>query len=63
VTYADNFHVDQEDRFISIGISASSRILLVVHTEVERSGDVFVIRIISSRKATTSERKIYEEGK
>ena len=63
VTYADDFHSDNENRFISIGTSANSRILLVVHTEVDKSANTVVIRIISCRKAKASERKIYEEGK
>ncbi len=63
VTFFDDFHSGEEDRFISIGTSANSRILLVVHTEIEEIGDVFRIRIISSRKATASERKIYEKGR
>ena len=60
-TFLDDFHSDLEERFISIGTSANSRILLVVHTEIEETGDAFLIRIISGRKATGPERKIYEE--
>jgi|ERR1043166_1723232 uncharacterized DUF497 family protein len=62
VTYLDDLHSDDEKRFISIGMSTDSRILLVVHTEVNRIGDTILIRIISSRKATLSERRIYEKG-
>lgn len=61
ITFPDEFHSDYEERFISIGTSAGSRILLVVHTEHEQEGDVLLIRIISARKATASERKTYEE--
>jgi uncharacterized DUF497 family protein len=42
-------------------MSERERILLVVHTELEEIDDQIIIRIISSRKATLSERKIYEE--
>ncbi len=63
VTFLDEFNFAGEDRFISIGTSANSRILLVVHTEVEAVGGIFVIRIISGRKATAMERKIYEKEK
>ncbi len=63
VTFFDEFHSDDEDRFISIGTSENSRILLVVHTEIAEVNDTFLIRIISGRKATASERKIYEKGK
>ncbi len=61
ITYSDNFHSDREDRFISIGYSSKSRILLIVHTERQENDSVLVIRIISSRKATPTERKFYEE--
>ena len=60
VTFPDEYHSDAEDRFISIGCSARGRILLVVHTEREMAEDL-VIRIISCRKATPSERSVYEE--
>ena len=63
LTYADEYHSEEEDRFISIGASASNKVLLVVHTEREESGEVTIIRIISCRKATDSERRTYEEGK
>ena len=63
VTFFDSFHSDEEERFISIGTSASSRILLVVHSENVILKDTFVIRIISCRKAKVSEQKVYEKGK
>ncbi len=62
VTFPDDFSSDEENRFISIGNSTNNRILLVVHTEQDRKTDVIIIRIISSRKATASEREIYEQG-
>jgi uncharacterized protein len=61
VTFPDEFHSQAEERFISIGISTRERVLLVVHTEREEINELIVIRIISCRKATVSERKIYEE--
>ena len=63
VTFLDEFESGGEDRFISIGMSANSRILLVVHTEVDEMDGTYVIRIISGRRATATERKIYEKGK
>jgi len=45
-----------EDRFITIGRDFLSRILVVIHTFRD-----IVIRIISARKATAHERKMYEE--
>ena len=56
VQFYDEHHSEQEDRFIMLGLSIRSRILVVCHCERE-SGDV--IRIISARKATKSERKYY----
>jgi len=56
VQFYDEHHSEQEDHFIMLGLSIRSRILVVCHCERE-SGDV--IRIISARKATKSERKYY----
>jgi uncharacterized DUF497 family protein len=61
VTYPDDFHSDREDRYISIGYSTRNRILLAVHTEYQETAEILIIRIISSRKATPTERKFYEE--
>ena len=47
---------EKEDRFITIGMDFMSRILVVVYTFRD-----IVIRIISARKATPRERKMYEE--
>lgn len=46
-----------EQRFVSIGLDALNRILVVVYTY--RGAD---IRLISARRATSKERKYYEEG-
>lgn len=62
-TLPDDEHSDNEDRFISIGKSTNEKILLVVHLERQNKLNHVLIRIISCRKATTTERKIYEEGK
>jgi uncharacterized protein len=45
-----------EDRLILIGLSANSRLLLVVHAEVGRDA----IRIVSARKASPSQRRMYD---
>lgn len=63
VTFPDDFRFDNESRYISIGVSVTNKILLVIHTEFDRSTDAIVIRIISCRKATGLERRIYEKGK
>ncbi len=55
-TFPDDTHSDSERRFVSIGRSATGRVLVVIHTEV---GDV--IRLISARGATRREQKFYEE--
>jgi uncharacterized DUF497 family protein len=56
VTIPDPDHSENEQRFIDIGTSAKGHMLVVVYTE--KKGNV---RIISCRKATQRERKIYEE--
>jgi uncharacterized protein len=62
LTYPDESHSESEKRYISIGLSAGSRVLLVIHTELYRNTAGWVIRIISCRKATVLERKAYEEN-
>ena len=61
-TFPDRAHSISEPRFVTIGMSRRGRILVVVHTEVvvptERGN---VIRIISARRATSHERRFYEE--
>lgn len=52
----DPEHSDDEERFILLGLSSSLRIMVVCHC-YRSSGNV--IRIISARKATTSEAKFY----
>lgn len=63
VTYADELHSEMEERWVSIGMSGKERLLLVVHVEKIATDDFVLVRIISCRKATTSERKLYEENK
>jgi uncharacterized DUF497 family protein len=59
--FALQFYDDEtseEDRFLLLGLSNQSRILVVVHCE--RGGEEEELRIISARKATSSERQYYE---
>jgi uncharacterized protein len=56
-TIADPDHSNEEDRFITIGMSVTQRLLIVSHTE---RGDR--IRIISARELTFREREQYEEA-
>jgi|SRR5882672_10714544 len=62
VTFPDEYHSDEEQRLLSIGASSQNKILLIVHTETLESGDTIVVRLISARKATASERRVYEEN-
>lgn len=55
--FFDEAHSEIEDRFLLLGVSNLSRILLVCHCELE---DQETIRITSARKATAKERKLYE---
>jgi len=56
-TGRDPDHSVGESRYVTFGLSSSGRLLVVAHTD--RHG---VIRIISARPATRTERKIYEKG-
>ena len=56
-TAHDPDHSEDEDRFVTFGISSQGRLLAVSHTDRGNS-----IRIISARLATNAERKIYEDG-
>ena len=56
---SDRLHSIDEERFIIIGASNRLRILYVCHCY---RGVDDRIRIISARKATETERKIYERG-
>ncbi len=55
VTYDDPDHSEQEDRFITYGLSNQNRLLIVSHTPREER-----TRIISARQAMRQERSLYE---
>jgi uncharacterized DUF497 family protein len=59
VQFYDEEHSEEEDRFIMLGLSSESRMLVVCHCE-RHSGNT--IRIISARKATKKERSFYPKG-
>ncbi len=61
LTFPDDIHSIDEERFISIGYSNVNRVLLVVHTEETENDKQIIVRIISCRKATALEREIYEQ--
>jgi uncharacterized DUF497 family protein len=54
----DPDHSSREDRFVLLGLSAAGRTLVVCHC-YRASGNV--VRLISARKATATERKGYLE--
>jgi uncharacterized protein len=56
LTYPDPDHSLMERRFITVGMSSARRVLIVAHAD--RGAN---IRIISARKTTPQERKVYEE--
>jgi uncharacterized DUF497 family protein len=58
ITFLDEEHSDDEERYITIGLSNKNRLLLVAHTERDNT-----IRIISARKATKNEEKFYQEAR
>ena len=57
IEFYDNYHSDEEDRFLLIGRSIHLRIILVCHCFREKESK---IRIISARKATKNEQKYYK---
>ena len=57
LTVPDPAYSRHEQRYVDIGGSGRGRVLVVVYAE--RGAN---IRIISCRKATLSERRLYEEG-
>ena len=57
VTFDDPLHSDDEDRHLTIGLSAAGRVLIVSHTDRGSA-----TRVISARVASRGERKGYEDG-
>jgi uncharacterized protein len=57
ITFSDPDHSEEEEREITIGLTAKSRVIFVAHCP---RGDR--IRIIGARRASRKERKQYEEG-
>jgi uncharacterized protein len=56
-TGVDPDHSVTEDRYVTFGVSARGRLLVVVYMEEHE-----MIRIIIARLASRGERKLYEEG-
>lgn len=59
VQFFDEENSETEARFLMLGMSSEAKLLLVCHCEREEGE---VIRIISARKATSSERTFYRGG-
>lgn len=57
MTIVDEEHSFDEQRFITIGQSLAGRLLIISHTF-----DDEIIRIISARKPSKTEREDYENG-
>lgn len=56
IQFFDDDHSSAEDRFLLLGMSTGSRLLLIAHCEREAG---HIIRIISARKATPHESSFY----
>jgi uncharacterized DUF497 family protein len=59
VQFFDEAHSLDEERFLLLGMSSGSKLLIVCHCE-RNEGEV--IRIISARKATKRESEFYQGG-
>jgi uncharacterized DUF497 family protein len=57
VTFYDPEHSDDEDRFLTIGLAVTGRVLVVSHTDRGEN-----TRVISARVASRKEQKGYEDG-
>ena len=57
VDFYDPAHSEEEDRYLIVGESNQRRLLIASYTE---RGNL--IRLISAREVTRTERKVYEEG-
>ena len=55
-TFPDPDHSQGEERWLTVGVSAAGRLLVVAHTEHE-----LTFRIVSARVATTHERNRDEQ--
>jgi uncharacterized DUF497 family protein len=58
ITFLDEEHSADEERYITIGLSGKQRLLMVAHTERGNK-----IRIISARKVTKNEENFYVEAR
>ena len=61
ITIYDDTHSEKEDRWITLGISSGTGLLVVHHTFNQINNDTIDIRIISCRKALKKEIRQYQE--
>ncbi|MDQ6977617.1 MAG: BrnT family toxin [Ghiorsea sp.] len=57
IQFYDSDDIDEEDRFLMLGLSAEHKTLMICHCERDFGN---MVRIISARKATKRERTFYE---
>jgi len=57
ITFDDPDHSMDEHRLLTFGTTLTGKLVIISHTETNN-----LMRIISARLMTKSERKIYEEG-
>lgn len=57
ITFPDPDHSEDEERYLTFGLSRLNRLVVISHTQRAEK-----MRIISARLMTRQERKIYEEG-
>ena len=59
ILFDDPDHSEFEERFLILGISQTEKLCIVSHCYRDNDN---IIRIISARKATKNETKVYTEG-
>jgi hypothetical protein len=59
ILFDDPDHSNEEERFLILGISQTEKLCIVSHCYRDNDN---VIRLISARKATKNETKVYNEG-
>jgi len=60
LTVFDNAHSDFDERWFTLGVAATGKLLAVAHTYTAAGPDTAKVRIISAREATKAERRQYE---
>ena len=61
ISFYDDEHSENEDRWITMGLASNGVLIVVHHTFNQIDKQTANIRIISSRKATKHEKKQYTE--